>query len=102
MLHFKSYNSMQITQGDESELDDYRMGLTVSTLEKVEGPRKLGETILLMNFNEAVTEELTKQSVKELLGDSLFTDEAKRTGEVINKYPRAVSGSNEPLFNEDL
>ena len=93
MLHFKSYNALQITSGENPELDEYRVGLTVHTRE--------GKRMYFMNLNEAVTEEMTKRFATKLFDNPLFTKEAKQTKDVITRYPRAVTGSGEPLFDND-
>jgi len=93
MLHFKSYNALQITRGENPELDEYRVGLTVHTRD--------GKRMYFMNLNEAVTEEMTKRFATKLFDNPLFAEEAKQTKDVIMRYPRAVTGSGEPLFDAD-
>jgi len=93
MLHFKSYNALQIETGENPELDEYRVGLTVHTRD--------GKSMYFVNLNEAVTEEMTKRFATKLFDNSLFAGETKQTKDVITRYPRAVTGSGEPLFDED-
>lgn len=93
MLHFKSYSAAQITTGENPELDEYRLGLTVRTRER--------KKMYFVNFNEAVTEEMTRRFARRLLGDPLFAKEIKQTKDVIRKHPQAVTASGEPLFDED-
>ena len=93
MLHFKSYNALQITSGENPELDEYRVGLTVHTRD--------GKRMYFVNLNEAVTEEMTKRFATKLFDNPLFVQEAQQTQDVITKYPRSVTGSGEPLFDED-
>lgn len=93
MLHFKSYNALQVTSGENPELDEYRVGLTVHTRD--------GKKMYFVNLNEAVTEEMTKRFAAKLFGNPLFNEEARQTKEVITRYPRAVTGSGEPLFDND-
>lgn len=93
MLHFKSYNALQVTSGDNPELDGYRVGLTVHTRD--------GKKRYFVNLNEAVTEEMTKRFVTKLFNNPLFGEEARQTREVITRYPRAVTDSGEQLFDND-
>lgn len=93
MLHFKSYNALQVTSVENSELDEYRVGLTVHTRD--------GKRMYFVNLNEAVTEEMTKRFTTKLFDNPLFAGEIKQTKDVITRYPRAVTGSGEPLFDED-
>jgi len=93
MLHFKSYNSLQMTSGENPELNEYRLGLTVSTRD--------GKDLYFMNLNEAVTEELTKRSLKKLLEHKLFTNEIEQTITIMSQYPQAITDSGNPLFDED-
>lgn len=93
MLHFKSYNALQITSPENSELDEYRVGLTVHTRD--------GKRMYFVNLNEAVTEEITKRFSTKLFDNPLFTGETKQTKDVITRYPRAVTRSGELLFGDD-
>jgi len=93
MLHFKSYGAAQITTGENTELDEYRLGLTVHTRD--------GKKLYFINLNEAVTEEMTKRFASELLKKELFADEIAQTQDVIRNYPQATTDSGKPLFDED-
>lgn len=93
MLHFKSYNALQVTKGVDPELAEYRVGLTVHARD--------GKRIYFVNLNEAVTEEMTKRLFLTLSQTSLFTEEARQTEKVITRYPRAVTRSGDSLFDED-
>ena len=93
MLHFKSYNALQVTTGENPELDEYRVGLTVHTRD--------GKSMYFVNLNEAVTEEMTKRFAANFFDNPLFAGEAKQTKDVIARYPRAVTGSGELLFDND-
>jgi hypothetical protein len=93
MLHFKSYNALQIKTGENPELDEYRVGLTVHT--------RYGKRMYFVNLNEAVTEEMTKRFATKLFDNPLFARETKQTKDVITRYPRAITGSGEPLFDDD-
>lgn len=70
------------------------MGLVIHTRD--------GKKLYFANLNEAVTEEITKRVVTKLLDNPLFTEEARQTREVITMYPEAVTGSGEPLFDDDV
>jgi len=93
MLHFKSYNAAQITTGENPELDEYRLGLTVRTRD--------GKKMYFVNFNEAVTEEMTKRFARKLLRNPLFADEIKQTRDVMAQHPQAITDSGKSLFDED-
>ncbi|MFA7192196.1 MAG: hypothetical protein WC089_02780 [Candidatus Paceibacterota bacterium] len=93
MLHFKSYNALQITNVEKPELSEYRLGLTVQTRD--------GDKIYFTNLNEAVTEEITKRTVLKILDNKLFIDEVNQTKEIISKHPQAIIEPGKPLFNED-
>ena len=93
MLHFKSYNSLQITTVNNSKINEYRVGLTVSARD--------GNEMHFRNFNEAVTEEITKNIITKLLNDPLFAEEIKKTGEIINRRYDAKMSNGEDLFDKD-
>jgi len=93
MLHFKSYNALQIKMGENPELDEYRVGLTVHTRD--------GKRMYFVNLNEAVTEGMTKRFAAKLFDNPLFAGEIRQTKDVITKYPRAVTGAGEPLFDDN-
>lgn len=93
MIHFKSYSAVQITTEDDSELIEYRVGLTVHTRD--------GKKIYFVNLNEAVTEEMTIRFAKNLLNHQLFSDEIAQTRSVMARYQGAVTDSEKPLFDED-
>ncbi|MFZ4648703.1 MAG: hypothetical protein ACOYMB_03685 [Patescibacteria group bacterium] len=93
MVHFKSYNSMQITTGDSPELESYRVGLTIV--------KRKGDGIYFTNLNEAVTEQITKNSLAVMLEDPIFAQEIKQTKEIITSAPQAITASGEMLFDEN-
>lgn len=92
MLHFKSYNALQV-KDDDSEIDEYRSGLTVKT--------RQGENMYFRNLNEAVTEELTKNIFRKIANNPLFTKEIIKTVEIMRKYPDAKTNKGEYLFDDD-
>jgi len=93
MLHFKSYTAAQITTGENPELDNYRLGLRVHTRD--------GQSMYFVNLNEAVTEEMTKIFIKDLLNNELFVSDIKQTQTLMHKHPHAITASGDPLFDED-
>ncbi len=93
MLHFKSYNALQVTSEENSELKEYRIGLNVITRD--------GKKMYFTNINEAVIEEMTKRIAAKLFHNPLFYKETKQTKDIIMRYPRAVTDSGEPLFVEE-
>lgn len=93
MLHFKSYNAIQITNEEKPKLSEYRMGLTVDTRD--------GRRIYLRNLNEAVTEETAKRLLGKLFTDQIFEEEKERTIETVKNYPNAKLETGEFLFGKD-
>jgi len=93
MLHFKSYNALQITTGESPELDEYRVGLTVHMRD--------GKKTYFVNLNEAVTEEMTKIFATKIFNDPLFTEDLNRTEDIMTRYPRATADSDKSLFDSD-
>jgi len=93
MLHFKSYNALQVTSTENPKLEGYRVGFSMQTRD--------GKKLYFTNLNEAVTEEMTKRFITKNLDNPLFSDEINQTGDIIKKYPRALTESGEPIFSED-
>ena len=93
MLHMKSYHALQITNGKNSELDAYRIGLIVYMRD--------GKKMYFTNLNEAITEEITKRFVSKFFNNPIFSKERKQTKNVIAKYPQIITDSGEFLFNND-
>jgi hypothetical protein len=98
MIHFKSYNALQMTSEEDSKLAEYRLGLTVETRD--------GKIMYFKNLNEAVTEEITKRLAGELVKmfskDPLFAEEINRTRDIISRYPDAIDKDGKPLFDDDV
>jgi len=93
MLHFKSYNAMQVLNGDESEVSEYRSGLTVST--------RSGEEMYFRNLNEAVIEEMTMHILRKVINDKLFVDEIRKTSEIMGANSEARMNNGEYLFDDN-
>ncbi len=93
LVHFKSYNAVQVTTGKDRESMEYRTGLSTITRD--------GKKEHLLNLNEAVTEELTKRYVLKLFEHPMFMQEKEKTADIIFRNPNAVTNTGEPLFNED-
>lgn len=94
MIHFKSYNSMQVTKEDDPNLDWHRLGLIIITRD--------GKHLYFRNLNEAVTEEISKRFASKLFNDPLFSEETRQTRDVMENNPQAVvSGTDDPLFDDD-
>lgn len=96
LLHFKSYNSMQVPMGGTKDrVEAYRVGLTVAGRE--------GKEHFFRALNEAITEELAKRIILSLrdLHHPLFAKEFRETKETMAKATNAVSDSGRPLFSED-
>lgn len=88
MLHFKSYNALQVTKENDSRLKGYRVGLTVAA--------RNGKEIYFRSLNEAVTEEMTKRLTAKISNDPLLSDEVRQTQKIMaeNRHIR-------PAFTED-
>ncbi len=93
LVHFKSYNALQVTTGDSPELQEYRVGLTIQTRD--------GKELNFVNLNEAVTEELTKRYSEEYFSDPLFNTEKDITNTIVNQHSNATLDNGQPLFNTD-
>lgn len=94
MLHFKSYNALQVISDAKAKVDEYRVGLVVVTRD--------GEKRFFKFLNEAVTEELTKKFIVRLFDDPLFLRERERTAEIMNRYPNARTSQGSMLFNGEV
>jgi hypothetical protein len=55
LLHFKSYNAIQVIKGGHGKLGVYRSGLWIQSRD--------GKTFYLNGINEAVTEELSQRLI---------------------------------------
>lgn len=94
MLHFKSYQALQVTTGAAPEVAEYRAGLVAKSRD--------GARTYFTGLNEAVTEELTKLVVLDHARDPLFAKEMETTRVLAQRHSqRAKTDSGEPLFNED-
>jgi hypothetical protein len=97
MVHFKSYNALQVTKAENPEIDDYRVGLTIKTRD--------GKKMFFSSLNEAITEEIVKrhflENAKALSENPLFAQEIKQSREVIREHPNAKTNLGEPLFDSD-
>ena len=93
MLHFKSYNALQVIGSEHPQMDDYRVGLTVNTRD--------GKVRYFTNLNEAVTEEMTKEIVFRIKDDVLFEKEVEQTLALADRYPNMVTADGKKLFNND-
>ena len=93
MLHFKSYNAIQVTKSEDPQLAEYRLGLVVRSRD--------GETMYFKNLNEAVTAEITKELMRKAARGPLFEKEAEDTRKLSELYPHATAADGEPLFDDD-
>lgn len=96
MLHFKSYNALQITTGGEDEdreLQEYRSGLVVA--------QRDGRDVYFVSLNEAVTEELAMRLLTQLPDKSIFQEEIEQTKKIMDSYPNATSRGGDPLFDDE-
>lgn len=93
MLHFKSYNALQIINNEDADVREYRVGLTVSTRD--------GESMYFRGLNEAVTEEMTKNIILELVRHPLFAEEIAETRKIMRNHSDAKMSNGEYLFSND-
>lgn len=99
MLHFKSYNAIQSTKEERPYIKGYRVGLTVT--------ERSGNNIYLGSLNEAVTEEMVKRFVTKnknylrFLENPLFSEEIKKSQEIIAAYHDAKNIYDGNIFTED-
>ncbi len=98
MIHFKSYNALQLTKEKNEtyqKLRDYRVGLMAYSRD--------GKESYFTNLNEAMVEEITKRIAKKLFKLPIFKEEVEITKKTINEYPSAIKGdgNGNPLFNKD-
>lgn len=93
MLHFKSYNALQVVDSDDDIIGCYRTGLTVGMRDGKDG--------FFRNLDEAVVEEMTKNILIKLTNNPLFAEEVRQTREIMNKYPDAKKNNGKYLFDSD-
>lgn len=98
LVHFKSYNAMQVTLTEDPELRelrDYRVGLKVH--------KRNGENAYFNNLNEAITENITKELVTNImLEHPLFKDEVAQTKKLATRYSNIGDEKGRPLFTDNL
>jgi len=95
MLHFKSYNSLQVENVNHSVVKPYRSGLSVISRDCSTG--------YLYDINEAVTEELTKRFSSDLCDNPLFAKEIEETKKSLSAHSTYVDGKPLPSdFYEDV
>lgn len=97
LLHFKSYNALQVIDGKKSEAESYRIGFATRSRD--------GKNKYFSELNEAMTEELGRrifrESIDGLRDNPIFSDEINKTEEVLKKYPKATAKSGKSLFTGD-
>ncbi|MFA5994446.1 MAG: hypothetical protein WC823_05805, partial [Parcubacteria group bacterium] len=84
---------MQILDDENSQADEYRVGLTAHTRD--------GKKVFFRNLNEAVTEELTRMLLEQFIDSPLFAQEMKQTRWLAEKGRHARTAKGEKLFNSD-
>lgn len=92
MVHFKSYNAVQVTSAANPEVREYRVGLVVHARD--------GHAQYFNNLNEAVTEEITKEII-ETVEHPLLQGNVAQTERVRSQYPHATDPSGKPFFDDD-
>ena len=95
LIHFKAYNALQYTIAKNPQILPYRSGFVVNE-------RRNGREIF-NNFNEAITEELTKKFTKKLFFNPLFSKELEQTRKTISRHPNTVDDQGNFLMRgEDM
>jgi hypothetical protein len=94
MIHFKFYNAVQFIYGETPYLDDYRMGLNVSSRD--------GQNTYLNNISEAVIEEITKRNITKLLNNPVFADEINIIYEIELENMQAIAESGALLDDDKI
>jgi hypothetical protein len=92
MIHFKSYNAVQVISATNPDVREYRVGLVVHARD--------GHAQYFNNLNEAVTEEITKEILATVKHPLLGGDVAQ-TEKVRSQYPHATDASGKPFFDDD-
>ncbi len=96
LIHLKSYNAIQVVQGTEKSIGDYRMGMEVTSRDARRWYFKL--------LNEAVTEKLTMAIFSQSMNNLLFADDLAKT--VLNKenYKKKIAEETgkEFIFNDNV
>jgi len=95
MLHFKSYNSLQFTCGNDQKLTRHQVGLDTLS----HGAKKY----IFKNFNEAIIEKLTAKLESNALGQADFLRKDKDRLDALrtNNADSVNINSGELLFNEN-
>jgi hypothetical protein len=94
LLHFKSYNVLQVIRGGKGKLGVYRSGLRIQSRD--------GKTFYLNGIDEAVTEELSQRLIRKFFDHPLFAKEEAQTKKILNQYPGALRAPGKTLFTPDV
>jgi hypothetical protein len=92
MIHFKSYNAVQVTSAANPEVSEYRVGLVIHARD--------GRAQYFNNLNEAVTEEITKE-ILATVEHPLLDGNVAQTEKVRSQYPHATDATGKPFFDDD-
>jgi hypothetical protein len=93
MIHFKSYTAAQMIAVEHPTIEEYRLGLIVHSRD--------GMAKYFTNFNEAVTEEITKSIFEQLRHHPLCQREVEQTQHLASRYPHATDSLGKPFFDDD-
>lgn len=91
IFHFKSYLAGQMLS--DNRLEDYRVGLTVTTRD--------GEETQLTAVNEAVTESLTYQAMQTDTFKTFLATELAEVKKNMEHHADAEDEDGQPLYDED-
>ncbi|MDX1608399.1 MAG: hypothetical protein R3251_04275, partial [Candidatus Spechtbacterales bacterium] len=93
ILHAKAYQAIQVIGEENPKLRQYRDGIVVHSRD--------GEVIYFANFYEALTEELAKKYLKQLLDNPVFKNEVEDSSKIMQESSGTKDDSGEPLFNDE-
>ncbi|MDO8515655.1 MAG: hypothetical protein Q7S28_00195 [bacterium] len=98
LVHFKSYNAMQVTLTQDPklrELRPYRGGLEIH--------KRDSDSVYFNNLNEAITEDITKELAINILQEHpLFKEELEQTKELAARYSDISDENGNEFFTDDL
>jgi len=78
MIHFKSYNALQITNTAFRGLEIYRLGLMVVSRDK--------EDVYFTNLNEAVTEKMTMKYASRFFNNPLISSDVEQKKNYVKEH----------------
>jgi hypothetical protein len=90
IFHFKSYLAAQVLSN--GFINDYRIGLTVNTRDGVQTQ--------LIQLNEAITEELTREATQTQFFKEVFAYDLESIERIMKEHSDAENEDGKPLFTD--